>query len=106
MSPLGASADSAMTMPDGGVNPSTRERFLTKCSGHPCSRSWRPLGAMGRRIPGYSTLGSWSGMSGVGGGSLAIVSGNLGVSAFDPLPDAAGSSLSGQFAARFLSQWL
>jgi glutaminase len=60
----------------------------------------------------YETSGDWlydiglPGKSGVGGGILTVVPGKGGLGAFSPPLDAAGNSVRGQLAARFLSDRL
>ena len=60
----------------------------------------------------YETSGDWlyeiglPGKSGIGGGIVAVSPGKGGFGAFAPLLDAAGNSVKGQLAAKFLSQRL
>ena len=60
----------------------------------------------------YETSGDWlyaiglPGKSGVGGGILTVAPGKGGMGAFAPPLDAAGNSVRGQLAARFLSDQL
>ena len=58
----------------------------------------------------YETSGEWlydvglPGKSGIGGGIVTVVAGQGGLGTFAPRLDAAGNSVKGQLAARFLSQ--
>jgi glutaminase len=60
----------------------------------------------------YETSGDWlydvglPGKSGVAGGILTVAPGKGGMGAFAPPLDAAGNSVRGQLAARFLSEQL
>jgi glutaminase len=60
----------------------------------------------------YETSGDWlydiglPGKSGIGGGIVTISPGKGGMGAFAPPLDAAGNSVKGQLAARFLSEQL
>ena len=60
----------------------------------------------------YETSGDWlydiglPGKSGIGGGIVAVSPGKGGVGTFAPPLDAAGNSVKGQLAAKFLSQRL
>lgn len=60
----------------------------------------------------YETSGDWlytvglPGKSGVGGGIVTIVPGKGGMGTFSPPLDAAGNSVRGQLATRFLSDRL
>ena len=60
----------------------------------------------------YETSGDWlydiglPGKSGIGGGILAVSPGKGGFGTFAPPLDAAGNSVKGQLAAKFLSQRL
>jgi glutaminase len=60
----------------------------------------------------YETSGDWlyqiglPGKSGVGGGILTVAPGKGGMGCYAPPLDAAGNSVRGQLAARFLSERL
>ena len=60
----------------------------------------------------YETSGDWlydiglPGKSGIGGGIVTVSPGKGGLGTFAPPLDAAGNSVKGQLAARFLSQHL
>jgi glutaminase len=93
------------TLADGGVNPLTRERVID-------ASVCRPVLAVMATAGMYETSGDWlydvglPAKSGIGGGIVAIAPGKGGLGAFAPPLDAAGNSVKGQLAARFLSEQL
>ncbi len=93
------------TLADGGVNPLTRERVV----GEEASRY--TLAVM-TTAGLYETSGDWlydvglPGKSGIGGGIVTVSPGKGGLGTFSPLLDAAGNSVRGRLAARFLSRGL
>ena len=93
------------TLANGGVNPVTGERVV----GPGCSK--RTLAIMATAGL-YETSGDWlydiglPGKSGIGGGIVTVAPGKGGFGAFAPPLDAAGNSVKGQRAARFLSERL
>jgi glutaminase len=93
------------TLADGGVNPLTRERVV----GEEASRY--TLAVM-TTAGLYETSGDWlydvglPGKSGIGGGIVTVSPGKGGLGTFSPRLDAAGNSVRGQLAARFLSRGL
>ena len=98
-------ATMAATLADGGVNPLTGERVLRASV---CKRVLAVLATAGM----YERSGDWlyetglPGKSGVSGGIVTIAPGKAGMGAFAPRLDAAGNSIKGQLAARFLSDRL
>jgi len=95
----------AATLAHGGVNPITHERVIDALN---CQRVLAVMTTAGM----YETSGDWlfdiglPGKSGVGGGVIVASPGKGGMSIFAPPLDAAGNSVKGQLAARFLSQVL
>jgi glutaminase len=93
------------TLADGGVNPLTGERALRASV---CKRVLAALATAGM----YERSGDWlyetglPGKSGVSGGIVTIAPGKGAMGAFAPRLDAAGNSVKGQLAARFLSERL
>ncbi len=93
------------TLADGGVNPHTNERVVRA---NVCKHVLAALAIAGM----YERSGDWlydiglPGKSGVSGGMVTIVPGKGGMGAFAPLLDAAGNSVKGQLAAKFLSERL
>jgi glutaminase len=93
------------TLADGGVNPVTGERVVD-------ADTCRPVLAVMATAGLYETSGDWlydvglPGKSGVGGGIVAVAPGKGGLGTFAPPLDAAGNSVKGQLAARFLSESL
>jgi glutaminase len=93
------------TLADGGVNPVTRERVI---DANTCRHVLAVMAIAGL----YETSGDWlydiglPGKSGVGGGISTVAPGKGGVGTFAPPLDAAGNSVKGQLAARFLSEAL
>lgn len=95
----------AATLADGGVNPVTKERVISPSI---CHYTLAVMATAGL----YETSGDWlydiglPGKSGIGGGILAVSPGKGGLGTFAPRLDAAGNSVKGQLAAKFLSQQL
>lgn len=95
----------AATLADGGVNPVTREQVVDPSVCHYVLAVMATAGL-------YETSGDWlydiglPGKSGIGGGILAVSPGKGGLGTFGPRLDAAGNSVKGQLAAKFLSQQL
>ncbi|MEH2468926.1 glutaminase [Nitrobacteraceae bacterium AZCC 2161] len=95
----------AATLADGGVNPITRERVVDATVCHYALAVMITAGL-------YETSGDWlydiglPGKSGIGGGIVAVSPGKGGFGTFAPPLDAAGNSVKGQLAAKFLSQRL
>jgi glutaminase len=93
------------TLADGGVNPVTRERVVDAAVCHYALAVMITAGL-------YETSGDWlydiglPGKSGIGGGIVAVSPGKGGFGTFAPPLDAAGNSVRGQLAAKFLSQRL
>jgi glutaminase len=93
------------TLADGGVNPVTRERVVDAGVCHYALAVMITAGL-------YETSGDWlydiglPGKSGIGGGIVAVSPGKGGFGTFAPPLDAAGNSVKGQLAAKFLSQRL
>jgi len=93
------------TLADGGVNPITRERVVDATVCHYALAVMITAGL-------YETSGDWlydiglPGKSGIGGGIVAVSPGKGGFGTFAPPLDAAGNSVKGQLAAKFLSQRL
>lgn len=93
------------TLADGGVNPLTRERVVDFGV---CHYTLAVMATAGL----YETSGDWlyeiglPGKSGIGGGIVAVSPGKGGLGTFGPTLDAAGNSVKGQLAARYLSQRL
>ncbi|MCC8948384.1 glutaminase A [Bradyrhizobium sp. Arg62] len=93
------------TLADGGVNPVTRQRVVDAAVCHYVLAVMVTAGL-------YETSGDWlydiglPGKSGIGGGIVAVSPGKGGFGTFAPPLDAAGNSVRGQLAAKFLSQRL
>jgi glutaminase len=93
------------TLADGGVNPVSRERVV---SAQTCHYALAVMTTAGL----YETSGDWlfdiglPGKSGIGGGIVTVAPGKGGLATFAPPLDAAGNSVKGQLAAKFLSQEL
>lgn len=93
------------TLADGGVNPVTKQRVVDASICHYALAVMITAGL-------YETSGDWlydiglPGKSGIGGGIVAVSPGKGGFGTFAPPLDAAGNSVRGQLAAKFLSQRL
>ena len=93
------------TLADGGVNPVTGARVV---SAETCRYALAVMTTAGL----YETSGDWlydvglPGKSGIGGGIVTVSPGKGGLGTFSPPLDAAGNSVRGQLAARFLSRRL
>ena len=93
------------TLADGGVNPVTKERVVDASVCHYALAVMATAGL-------YETSGDWlfdvglPGKSGIGGGLVTVSPGKGGLGTFAPPLDAAGHSIKGQLAAKFLSQKL
>lgn len=93
------------TLANGGVNVLTGKRVV---DGEVCRYVLAVMATAGL----YETSGEWlydiglPGKSGVGGGILTVAPGKGGMGCFAPPLDAAGNSVRGQLAARFLSTQL
>jgi glutaminase len=93
------------TLADGGVNPLTKKRVVEASVCHYALAVMATAGL-------YETSGDWlydiglPGKSGIGGGIVAVSPGKGGFGTFAPPLDAAGNSVRGQLAAKFLSQSL
>ncbi|ARQ01457.1 glutaminase A [Pseudorhodoplanes sinuspersici] len=93
------------TLADGGVNPITKDRVV---SASVCHHTLAVMATAGL----YETSGDWlyeiglPGKSGIGGGIVTVSPGKGGLGTFAPPLDAAGNSIKGQLAAKFLSQRL
>jgi len=93
------------TLADGGVNPVTGERVIDAAI---CARVLAVMATAGL----YEHSGEWlydiglPGKSGVSGGIVTIAPGKGGLAVFAPPLDAAGNSVRGQLATRFLSERL
>jgi len=93
------------TLANGGVHPLTRERII---DGVHCQHVLAVMVTAGL----YENSGEWlydtglPGKSGVSGGIVAGAPGKAGLCTFAPPLDAAGNSVRGQLAARFLSERL
>jgi glutaminase len=93
------------TLGDGGVNPLTGERVTGE---EACRYTLAVMTTAGL----YETSGDWlydvglPGKSGIGGGIVTVSPGKGGLGTFAPLLDAAGNSVKGQLASRFLSRGL
>lgn len=90
------------TLSDGGVNPKTGERVVDPSV---CRYVLAALATSGL----YERSGEWlfsiglPGKSGVSGGIVTVVPGKGSLATFSPRLDAAGNSVRGQLATRFLS---
>lgn len=95
----------AATLADGGVNPITQEQVIAPVH---CQYVLAAMATAGM----YETSGAWlmtvglPGKSGVGGGIITVAPGKGGVGTFAPPLDAAGNSVRGQLATRFLAERL
>jgi glutaminase len=93
------------TLADGGVNPMTGERVIAADVCHHVLAVMITAGL-------YETSGDWlydvglPGKSGIGGGIVTVSPGKGGLGTFSPRLDAAGNSVRGEKAARFLSSRL
>ncbi|MGE3797396.1 MAG: glutaminase A [Thermomicrobiales bacterium] len=93
------------TLANGGVNPQTGIRVV---DAGVCG----PVLAVMATAGMYETSGDWlydvglPGKSGIGGGVVAVSPGKGGVGVFSPPLDAAGNSVRGQLAVRYLSREL
>jgi glutaminase len=93
------------TLADGGVNPLTGERVID-------AEQCRPVLAVMATAGLYEHSGDWlydvglPGKSGIGGGIVTVAPGKGGMATFAPPLDAAGNSVKGQLATRFLSEQL
>jgi glutaminase len=93
------------TLADGGVNPVTGERVVSAAVCHYALAVMITAGL-------YETSGDWlydvglPGKSGIGGGIVTVSPGKGGLGTFSPRLDAAGNSVRGRCAARYLSQGL
>jgi len=93
------------TLADGGVNPITKERVVDNTVCHYTLAVMVTAGL-------YETSGDWlydiglPGKSGIGGGIVTVSPGKGGLGTFAPLLDAAGNSVKGQHASKFLSRRL
>ncbi|MFD3593967.1 glutaminase A [Nocardia sp. NPDC058640] len=95
----------AATLADNGVNPRTRERALST------SLTERVLSVM-TTCGMYNAAGDWvttvglPAKSGVGGGIIAVLPGQIGISVYSPRLDGQGNSVRGVAACRELSRRL
>lgn len=93
------------TLASGGVNPVTHQRVVDPPICHYALAVMTTAGL-------YETSGDWlydiglPGKSGISGGIVTVSPGKGGLGTFGPLLDAAGNSIKGQIAARYLSQQL
>jgi glutaminase len=93
------------TLADGGLNPVTLERVVDADTCHHVLAVMATAGL-------YESSGDWlydiglPGKSGIGGGIVTVSPGKGGLGTFAPRLDAAGNSVQGQLAARFLSRSL
>jgi glutaminase len=93
------------TLADGGVNPLTKDRVVDAAICHYTLAVMTTAGM-------YENSGDWlydvgaPGKSGIGGGIVAVSPGKGAIGTFAPPLDAAGNSVRGQLAARFLSRRL
>jgi glutaminase len=93
------------TLALGGVNPLTGERVVGEDTCH-CALAVMTTAGL------YESSGDWlydvglPGKSGIGGGIITVAPGKGGLATFAPPLDAAGNSVRGQLAARFLSRAL
>ncbi len=93
------------TLADGGVNPVTHERVV---EAETCRFALAVMTTAGL----YETSGDWlydiglPGKSGIGGGIVTVAPGKGGLGTFSPPLDAAGNSVRGQLAAKFISRHL
>jgi glutaminase len=93
------------TLANGGINPTTGEFVVEPDT---CRAALTVMTTAGL----YETSGDWlydvglPGKSGIGGGIVAVAPGKGGLGVFGPRLDAAGNSVKGQLAARYLSERL
>lgn len=93
------------TLADGGLNPVTRDQVISPETCHYALAAMLTAGM-------YETSGDWlyevglPGKSGIGGGIVTVSPGKGGLGTFAPPLDAAGNSVKGQLATRYLSQRL
>ena len=93
------------TLADGGVNPHTRERVV---AARVCHHALAVMTTAGL----YEASGDWlydigvPGKSGIAGGIVAVAPGKGALGTFAPPLDAAGNSIKGRLAAKFLAQRL
>lgn len=93
------------TLADGGINPVTRTHVVDAQTCHDTLAVMVTAGL-------YETSGDWlydvglPGKSGIAGGIVTVAPGKGGLGTFAPLLDAAGNSVRGQLAARYLSRRL
>ena len=93
------------TLANGGVNPVTGDQVVGASD---CQHALAVMATAGL----YETSGDWlydiglPGKSGIGGGIVTVAPGKGGMGTFAPPLDAAGNSVKGQLAARFLSERL
>ena len=93
------------TLADGGVNPLTRSRVI---DARLCHHTLAVMTTAGL----HESSGDWlydvglPAISGIGGGIVTVSPGKGGLGTYAPRLDAAGNSVKGQLAARFLSQKL
>ncbi len=93
------------TLADGGFNPLTGKRVVDP---EICHYALSVMATAGM----YETSGDWlydvgvPGKSGIGGGIVAVAPGKGAIGLFGPRLDAAGNSVKGQLAARFLAKRL
>jgi len=93
------------TLADGGVNPSTGERVIDTLN---CRHVLAALATAGL----YERSGDWlyeiglPGKSGVSGGIVTVAPGKGALGTFAPPLDAAGNSVKGQRATKYLSEGL
>ena len=98
-------ADMGATLADGGVNPFTSERVVDPATCHHTLAVMLTAGL-------YETSGDWlydigqPGKSGISGGIVTVSPGKGGLGTWSPPLDAAGNSVRGQLAARFLASGL
>lgn len=95
----------AATFANGGTNPVTGAKVVSP-------EVTRHILAVMSTAGLYETTGEWlwavglPGKSGVGGGIIAVAPGRMGIATFAPPLDAAGNSVKGQLAVRYLSETL
>lgn len=93
------------TLADGGINPITKKQVVDEDN---CQHTLAIMATAGM----YEASGDWlydvglPGKSGVGGGILTVAPGKGALATFSPRLDAAGNSVRGQLATRFLSEKL
>jgi glutaminase len=93
------------TLANGGVNPLTGEPVISAAVCQPVLAVMTTAGL-------YETSGDWlydvglPGKSGIGGGIVTVSPGKGGLGTYAPRLDAAGNSVKGQLATRFLSRRL